>query len=83
MLFPRSLRLGSPLGPALSNVFLYHHVRKWLRECPVAYALIFYKRYVDDNFVRLKYGNHVNNLLFYLSFKHPNMRFTCEIEKDF
>ena len=28
------------------------------------------------------FENHVNNLLFYLNSKHPNIRFTCEIEKD-
>ena len=74
--------MGSPLGPALANAFLCHHESKWLRECPVAYAPIFYKHYVDDIFVLLKSENHVNNLLFYLNSKHPNIRFTCEIEKD-
>ena len=69
--------MGSPLGPALANAFLCHHERKWLRECPVAYAPIFYKRYVDDIFVLLKSESHVNNLLFYLNSKHSNIRFTC------
>ena len=48
--------LGSvaSLGAALSNVFLCHHERKWLRECPVAYAPIFYKRYVNDIFSSAK-----------------------------
>ena len=74
--------MGTPLGPALANVFLYLHERKWLRKCPVAYAPIFYKGYVDDIFVLLKSENHLNNLLFYLNSKHPNIRFTCEIEED-
>ena len=74
--------MGSLLGPALANAFLCHHESKWLRECPFAYALIFYKCYVDDIFVPLKSENHVNNLLLYLNPKHPNVRFTCEIEKD-
>ena len=69
--------IRSPLGPALANAFLCHHERKWLRECPVAYAPIFYKRYIDDIFVLLKSENHVNNLLFYLNSKHSNIRFTC------
>ena len=59
-----------------------HHNRKWLRECPVAYAPIFYKRYVNDIFVLLKSESHVNNSLLYLNSKHPNIRFTCEIEID-
>ena len=54
--------MGSPLGPALGNAFLCYQVSKWLRECPVACALIFHKRYVDYIFVLLKSENHVNNL---------------------
>ena len=74
--------MGSYLGPPLANAFLFHRDRKWLRQCPVAYALIFYKRYFGDIFVLLKSENHVNNLLSYLNSKHPNTTFTCEIEKD-
>ena len=72
----------SPLGPALANAFLCHHERKRLREFPVSYALIFYKCYVDDIFILLMSENHVNNLLLYLNSIHPNISFTCEIEKD-
>ena len=74
--------MGSPLGPALTNAYSCHHERKWLGECPVAYAPIFYKLYVDDIFVLLKSENHVNNLLFYLNSKHLNIILTCNIEKD-
>ena len=74
--------MGSPLEPVLANAFLCYHESKWLRECPVASVPIFNKPYVDDIFVLLKYENRVNNLLFYLNPKHPNIRFTCEIEKD-
>ena len=38
--------------------------------------------YCYKKFVLLKSENHVNNLLFYLNSKHPNITFTCEIEKD-
>ena len=74
--------MGSPLGPALTNAYSCHHERKWLRECPVGYAPIFYKLYVDDIFVLLKSENHVNNLLFYLNSKHLSINLTCNIEKD-
>ena len=77
-----SVAMGSPLGPALANAVLYHHEKKQLRECPFSYAPIFYKHYVDDIFVLLMSENHVNNLLFYLNFKHSNISFTYEIEKD-
>ena len=26
--------MGSPLGPTLANVFLCHHKKKWLNDCP-------------------------------------------------
>ena len=74
--------MASPLGPALANAFLCHDERKWLRECPVTCAPIFYKRYIDDIFFLLKFENDVNNLLFYLNSKYPNITFTYGIEKD-
>ena len=46
--------MGSPLGSVLANAFLCLREGKWIRECPVAYALIFYKRYVNDIFVLIK-----------------------------
>ena len=30
--------IGSPHRPASVNAFLGYHERKWLRQCPVAYA---------------------------------------------
>ena len=75
--------MPSHLGPALANAFLYNQKRKWLRKCPVSYALIFCKRYVDEIFVQLKSENHLlNGFLFYLNPKYLNIRFTCEIEKE-
>ena len=43
--------MGSPLGPTLANVFLCHHERKWLEDCPDNFRPVYYKRYVDDIFV--------------------------------
>ena len=42
--------MGSPLGPALANAFLAHHETVWLEECLLAFAPIFFARYVDDIF---------------------------------
>ena len=75
--------MWSPFGTALANAFWCHHERKWLRECPVTYAQISYKCYIYGIFVLLKSENHVNNLLFYLNSKHPNVRFTCEMDINF
>ena len=46
--------MASALGPTLANAFLCDDEIKWLRECPVAYALIFYKRYVEWHFCSAK-----------------------------
>ena len=67
------IAMGSFVGPVLANAFLCYHERKCLRECSVAYAPIFYKRYVDNIFVLLKSENQVNNLLFYSNFQNPNL----------
>ena len=72
--------MGSPLGPALANAFLCHHEEYWLENCPLAFAPIFYARYVDDIFVLLKSREHVERLAHYLSSQHPNINFTFEME---
>ena len=45
--------MRSSLGRALDDAFLCHHKRQWIRKCPVTYAPIFYKPYLDDIFVLL------------------------------
>ena len=74
--------MGSPLGPALANAFLAHHETIWLEECPLAFAPIFYARYVDDIFVLVRSSEHVSKLSEYFSSKHPNIRFTYELENE-
>ena len=74
--------MGSPLGPALANAFLSHHETLWLEECPLAYAPIFFARYVDDIFVLIRSSDHIIKLAEYFSSRHPNIRFTYELEND-
>ena len=74
--------MGSPLGPALANAFLAHHETVWLEECPLSYAPIFFRRYVDDIFVLLKSSDHISRLAEYLSSRHRNIKFTYELEND-
>ena len=74
--------MGSPLGPALANAFLSHHETIWLEECPLAFAPIFFARYVDDIFVLVRSVEHVAKLAKYFSSKHSNIRFTYELEKN-
>ena len=72
--------MGSPLGPALANAFLAHYETIWLEECPLSFAPIFYARYVDDIFVLIRSSDHITKLAEYFSSKHPNIRFTYELE---
>ena len=74
--------MGSPLGPALANAFLSHHETVWLEECPLSFAPIFYARYVDDIFVLIRSNEHILKLAEYFSGKHPNIRFTYELENN-
>ena len=74
--------MGSPLGPTLANAFLAHHESVWLEECPLSFAPIFFARYVDGIFVLLRSSDHVDKLAEYLSSKHPDIRFTYELENN-
>ena len=74
--------MGSPLGPALANAFLAHHQSVWLEECPLSFSPIFFARYVDDIFVLMRSNEHVVKLAEYLSSRHPNIRFTYELENN-
>ena len=74
--------MGSPLGPTLANVFLCHHEKKWLNDCPNNFQLVSYKRYVDDIFVLFKKSEHVQLFVNYMNSKHKNISFSYEAEKD-
>ena len=48
----------------------------------LAFKPIHYKRYVDDTFLVFKNTNQIKFFLDYLNCKHPNIKFTCDIEVD-
>ena len=74
--------MGNPLGPTLANAFLCYHEKQWLGDCPSDFKPITYKRYVDDTFLIFKSPDDVNQFLDYLNDKHPNIKFTSEIENN-
>ena len=74
--------MGSPLGPALANAFLCHHEGRWLEDCPLSFAPVFYARYVDDIFVLLRSREHIIRLANYFSEQHPKIKFTYELEEN-
>jgi hypothetical protein len=76
--------MGSALGPLFTNIFLSFHEKKWLDNCPfvlIAYTY-FFRRCVDDSFVLFNSRDHIVPFLDYLNSKHPNIKFTFEIEND-
>ena len=76
------MSMGSPLGPTYANVFLCHHEKEWLNNCPPEFKPAYYRRYVDDIIVLFRDKSHIPLFHNYLNQQHPNMKFTCEEEKD-
>ena len=73
--------MGSPLGPTLANIFMCHHEQRWLADCPSSYKPSYYYRYVDDTFMLFKTRAQIDSFLDYLNSKHPNIKFTCDVEQ--
>ena len=71
--------MGSPLGPALANIFVgYQEVKLFSNiNKPLAYF-----RYVDDTFAAFNNENDCNNFFTHLNSLHPSLRFTQEKESN-
>ena len=54
---------------------------KWISNIPCN-RLLCWKRYVDDTFTLVRCTNDAISFMHYLNSKHPNIKFTNEIEKD-
>ena len=74
------MALGSPLGPALANIFMYSFENKWLKDCSHSLKPFFYRWYVDDIFVLFSSLDQAEKFKKYLSSKHPNINFSLEKE---
>ena len=68
--------MGSPLGPSFANAFLSYNEKNWLHSCPQRFNAVFYRRYVGDIFVLLKYFYE------FLNSCHVNMSFSMETERQ-
>ena len=73
---------GSPVAPILANIFLSYHEQRWLRDCPSEFKPILYRRYVDDTFLVFNDKSHIDKFLQYLNNKHPNIKFTQDLEQN-
>ena len=74
--------MGSPLGPTLANVFMSHMEKRWLKDCPLEFKPILYRRYVDDSFLLFNSDQHIQQFLEYLNNKHESIKFTVELSKN-
>ena len=74
--------MGSPLGPSLANIFLCHHEKYWLENCPRQFSPEYYRRFVDDIFILFQDKDQVNKFDKYLNSRHIKMNFTNEVEDD-
>ena len=74
--------MGSPLGPTLAMAFMCYMEEQWLADCPLEFKPLFYKRYVDDSFLIFKPRDQIEKFLNYLNSKHPNIKFTSDIEEN-
>jgi len=66
-----------PLSPVLSNFFTGHHEKIWLNNY-LSSDVLFYRRYVDDNFCLFRTENDALLFFDYIITRHPNIRFTME-----
>ena len=71
--------MGSPLGPALANIFVGHQEQKLFNVVnrPLAYF-----RYVDDTFAVFNNEDDCNAFLSHLNYLHSSLRFTHEKESN-
>ena len=74
--------MGSPLGPTLVMAFMCYRKEQWLADWPLEFKPLFYKRYVDDSFLIFKSRDQIEKFLNYLNNKHPNIKFTSDIEEN-
>lgn len=51
------LVLGSPLGPTLANIFMFHYKYIWLKYCPESFKPCYFFKYVDDTLLLFKCTN--------------------------
>ena len=69
--------MGSPLAPAIANIFMGFHKSKWLNEYNLNKPK-FYLRYVDDILAGFDNEQHSLNFLDFLNNMHLNIKFKIE-----
>ena len=70
--------MGSPLGPALANIFVGYYEEKLFSQTQKPPT---YFRYVDDTFAIFDHEAEADEFLIKLNCLHPSLKFTFEKEK--
>ena len=70
--------MGSPLGPALANIFVGYYEEKLFSQMQKPPT---YFRYVDNLFAIFDHVAEADELLTKLNCFHPSLKFTFEKEK--
>ena len=70
--------MGSPLGPALANIFVGYYEEKLFSQTQKSPT---YFKYVDDTFAIFDHEAEADKFLNKLNCLHPSLRFTFEKEK--
>ena len=71
--------MGSPLGPALANIFVGYKEAKLFN---IAKRPLVHFRYVDNTFAVFNNEEDFNTFFIYLNSLHPSLRFTYEKESN-
>ena len=71
--------MGSPLGPALANIFVGYYEEKLFSQKSKPST---YFRYVDDTFAMFRNEEESDNFFKQLNCLHPSLKFTFEKEKN-
>ena len=71
--------MGSPLGPALANIFVDYYENKLFAFNSKTFL---YQRYVDDIISIFTTETQGDQVFAVLNSLHPSLRFTVEKEKD-
>ena len=76
------LSMGSPVAPALANIFMSVLEQNFMNQCPAVCKPLFYKRYMDDTFVLFANSEKAAHLKNYINSRHPNIQFTMDKEQN-
>ena len=71
--------MGSPLGPALANLFMGYHEKTWLQEIDKG-KILMYKPYVDYIFCMFGNKKNAENFFEFFNCQQKSRKFTLEKE---